>query len=277
MTGKLTIIPTPIGNLKDITLRALDALQEAELLLCEDTRHTQILLRHFELRVPLMSYHKFNERERTAEIIQKLRDGMHIGLVSDAGMPGISDPGEILIRSVIEAGVTVEVLPGPSAAITALVGSGLPTTPYLFLGFLSRENRVRNKQLERMAESQETVVFYESPARIRKTVAELLERLGNRNICIGRELTKIHEEYLRSDLSSLVNEPERMKEKGEMVVIVGPSGVKEIPEIDELLKKALEVQPLSKAVRAIAREYDLPKNELYERGLELMREESDGY
>lgn len=277
MTGKLLVIPTPIGNLKDITVRALEALQSVELLLCEDTRHTLVLLRHYEIQVPLLSYHKFNERERSASVIEKIAQGACIGLVSDAGMPGISDPGEILIKDVIEAGYEVEVLPGPSAAITGLVGSGLIEMPFTFFGFLSRDNRARKKQWELIREANGTLVFYESPKRVRKTIALLKEELGNRTVCIARELTKIHEEYLRSDLATLASDPELIKEKGEIVVIIGPKTKEEAVSAEKELRKALLTMSLSAAVKDVAKRLSIPRNELYELGLSLTgKEDRDG-
>lgn len=275
MTGKLTVIPTPIGNLRDITLRALDTLQAVDLLLCEDTRHTGKLLKEYEIRVPLLSYHKFNEQERVSDIAEEIRAGGWIGLVSDAGIPGISDPGEILIREVIRRGLAVEVLPGANAALTALVGSGLPMSPFLYLGFLSSDRRVSRKQWALLKEAQMTVVLYESPRRIRKTVGRLYEELGNRDIAIGRELSKLHEEYIRADLKTLAKAPERITEKGEMVLLIGGADAPKAEDPEPLLKEALAELPLSAAVKKVAKESGLPRNELYAAAVQ-MKEAEDG-
>ncbi len=276
MTGKLLIIPTPIGNLKDLTFRALEALQSVDLLLCEDTRHTGKLLQHYDVQVPMLSYHKFNEKERTETIARRIETGERVGLVSDAGMPGISDPGEILIREVIARDLPVEVLPGASALLTALVGSGLPLSSFLFIGFLSGDKRVRKQQWEKICHAKETVLVYESPKRMRKTIRQLYEALGPRRVTVGRELTKIYEEFIRSDLETLAGDPEQITEKGEMVLVIGPPE-KEVVVVDSraLLSDALEGMPLSAAVKQVAKETGLPRNELYETAIRI-KEEEDG-
>ncbi|MDI9502818.1 MAG: 16S rRNA (cytidine(1402)-2'-O)-methyltransferase [Bacillota bacterium] len=277
MKGKLIVIPTPIGNLGDLTFRALEALKTVDLLLCEDTRHTVKLLHHYGIRVPLMSYHKFNEKERTEQIARRMEKGEFIGLVSDAGMPGVSDPGEILIRELIRKELPVEVLPGASAVTTALVGSGLPIASFLFLGFLSGDKRARKEQWNRILTAKESVVLYESPRRIRKTVVQLYEALGDRPIAICRELTKLHEEYIRGNLSALAENPEQIPEKGEIVLIIGPSGrEEERADPKEALEEALRDMPLSQAVKAVAKETGLPRNELYETAVRMKEEETDG-
>lgn len=276
MSGRLTVIPTPIGNLADLTFRALDTLKTVDLLLCEDTRHTGKLLQHYAVQVPMLSYHKFNERERTEMIAAKIADGDHIGLVSDAGMPGISDPGELLIRALIEQGLPVEVLPGANAAVTALVGAGLPVAPFLFLGFLSGDKRARKRQWEKIKQSEDTLILYESPKRIRKTIARLYEELGNRSAAVCRELTKLHEETIRSDLGTLTEHPERIPEKGEFVLVIGPPTVPKAPvDATEPLKAALKTHPLSVAVKQVAQETGLPRNELYAMAV-AMKEGEDG-
>lgn len=192
--------------------------------------------------------------------------------MSDAGLPGISDPGEILIADVVAAGLPVEVLPGANAAITALVGSGLPVLPFLMIGFMSRDNRVRRQQWEQIANTTATIVLYESPKRIRKTLQQLYEKLGNRKISIGRELTKLHEEYIRGDLETLLASLDTIKEKGEMAVVIGPANEATKPSAEALLREALQDMPLSKAVRQVAKVHGIPKNELYTLGLSLTEE-----
>lgn len=272
MSGRLIVIPTPIGNLGDLSPRAEEALQSVDLLLCEDTRHTGRLLQRLEIRVPLASYHRFNEAERTRQVRTQLREGKIVGLVSDAGTPGFSDPGERIIAAVVADGLPVDVLPGPNAALTALVGSGLPALPCLMIGFLSREGNEAERQWEEMAKSKATIVLYESPKRIHETVARLHEVLGDRRAVIARELTKLHEEYIRGKLSDWVEDPDRIPTLGEMVLVVAPGEEAPLHDARALLEEALQTMPLSRAVRKLSALYDLPKNELYTLGLALEEE-----
>ena len=271
MTGTLYGIPTPIGNKKDMTQRAKETLSTLDLLLCEDTRHTGALLKDYEIQVPLMSYHKFNEMERIDQIMARIAKGEKIGLVSDAGLPGISDPGERIIAHARKEGVSVEVLPGPSAGITALVGSGIQTAPHLMHGFLSKDNGERKKQVE-LLQLPITHILYESPKRVRKTVRFLYETLGNRPVCLCRELTKIHEEYLLSTLEDLLNDTEQIKEKGEYVIIIGPVEEEREVDVERALRDAMERLSLSAAVKEVSKTLGLPKNEVYEQALTLKGE-----
>jgi 16S rRNA (cytidine1402-2'-O)-methyltransferase len=216
--NKLYIVPTPIGNLKDITLRALEILKEVDYIICEDTRRTNILLNHYDIKnKKLISYFAPKEDQKIPfllEIIKKYKSA----LVVDAGMPGISDPGYKLIKACLENNLEIEVLPGPSAFLTALVGSGLPTDKFLFLGFLPKKGL--KKYLERIKELDVTIIFYESPKRLEKTLKTIYEVLGNYKIAIAREISKIYEEYLRGDLKEIISRLKDKKLKGEITVIL---------------------------------------------------------
>jgi 16S rRNA (cytidine1402-2'-O)-methyltransferase len=218
-TGKLYLVPTPLGNLEDITLRALRVLQEADLVLCEDTRRAAILFQRHGLTTPRESYHDFNEAQRTPGIIERLRNGQVIAQISEAGTPGISDPGFYLVRAAVEAGIAIEVLPGACAAIVALAGSGLPCDRFIFEGFLPAK-KGRQTRLESLKDDPRTLVFYEAPHRIKRTIADLLEALGDRRAAWGRELTKVYEEYRRGRLSELLPELETKAPRGEYTLVV---------------------------------------------------------
>ena len=218
--GTLYIVSTPIGNLEDITLRALRILKEADLIAAEDTRHTGLLLRHFSIRTPLTSYFEGNEMKKREFILSKLRQGDWIALVSDAGTPGISDPGYRLIRLAIENEIPVIPIPGPSAVITALSVSGLPTDAFLFKGFLPNKSKKRRDLLSQLEEARETLIFYESPHRIYETLMDILEILGDREIVFTRELTKIYEEVLRGKVSEIRTQIGEKKLKGEITLII---------------------------------------------------------
>ena len=218
--GTLFIVGTPIGNLEDITLRALRVLREADLVAAEDTRRTGLLLAHYSLHKPLVSYHEFNEAKRTAELLQKLQNGLSIALVTDAGMPTLSDPGLRLIRAALGAGIRIEVIPGPSALTAALAGSGLAAERFLFYGFLPHKSSQRRKVLASVAPLPHAVAFFESPYRLKKSLAEMLDILGDRHVIVARELTKKFEEFLRGPISSVLKSLENRTVKGEITMIV---------------------------------------------------------
>ncbi|MDR1304526.1 MAG: 16S rRNA (cytidine(1402)-2'-O)-methyltransferase [Verrucomicrobiales bacterium] len=197
MSGKLYVVATPIGNLEDLTLRALRVLKEARLIAAEDTRHTGLLLKHFAITTPQVSYHKFNEAQRLGEFTQRLADGENIALVSDAGMPGVSDPGERLIRECLARGIAVEVIPGPSAVLHALVASGLKITPFYFGGFLPVKGGARRKELAAAGARASTSIYFESPYRIMRTLEDCAAVLPDSLVCVARELTKKFEEVKR--------------------------------------------------------------------------------
>jgi 16S rRNA (cytidine1402-2'-O)-methyltransferase len=219
--SKLFLVPTPIGNLKDITYRAVEILGSVDLILAEDTRQTRKLLSHFNISTPLQSHHMYNEHKSTESICSKILGGQTIALVSDAGTPGISDPGFLLVRTCVEKDIPVETLPGPTALIPALVNSGLPCDRFCFEGFLPPK-KGKNKRLTALEKETRTMVFYESPYRLVKTLDELAIHLGSeRNACVSRELSKIYEENIRGSLSFLSQYYTEKPPKGEIVIVVG--------------------------------------------------------
>ena len=267
--AKLYVCPTPIGNLEDITLRTIRTLEEVDYIAAEDTRHTIKLLTHLNIKKPLISLHEHNEAFKSRELIELITSGHDVALVSDAGMPGISDPGEKLIKQCIESEVAVVTLPGPSAFITALVNSGLDTSRFTFIGFLDRNNKTRKETIEALKARQETLIFYEAPHRIEKTISELFEVLGDRKIVIARELTKKYEQYIRTSLKSLSEDFSMLEHRGEMVIIL-EGAIEEVePEINkeavEKRIKELLLQDLStkEVAKQIAIEYKIKKNDAY--------------
>ncbi len=232
--GKLYIVPTPIGNLDDMTLRALKVLKEASIILCEDTRTSGALLKHFNIRVPLWSHHKFNEHKTVETVAERIAAGQNVALISDAGTPGISDPGFLLVRTCIEQQLEVECLPGATAFIPALVVSGLPCDRFLFEGFLPQK-KGRTKRIAALANEARTIVFYESPFRLVKLLEQLAEAMGdNRRASVSRELSKLFEETQRGTLIELIGVFSKRTVKGEVVVVVeGFSSIKGLSAEDE--------------------------------------------
>ena len=220
MEGRLSVCATPIGNLEDITLRVLKTLKEADLIAAEDTRQTIKLLNHFEIQTPMISYHKFNEQERTPQLIRLMKEGRHIALVSDAGTPGISDPGEVLIRACLDEGVPVTSLPGASAFVTAMTLSGLPMRRFAFEGFLPTDKKEREKVAERLKNETRPVLFYEAPHHLVDTLEFFQRQLGDRHAVTVRELTKKHEERREGTLSELLRQYEEEPPRGEFVIIL---------------------------------------------------------
>ena len=222
--SKLYLVPTPIGNLGDITLRAIEVLKEVDLVLAEDTRKSGFLLKHFQISKPVHSHHKFNEHRTIESLVQRLMGGTSIALVTDAGTPGISDPGFLLVRACIEQGVAVESLPGPTAFVPALVNSGLPCEKFVFEGFLPQK-KGRQKRLTELAAETRTMVLYESPYRLVKTLSQMAEHFGpDRKGSVSRELTKVHEETIRGTLEELALHYSQGTVKGEIVIVVEGSG-----------------------------------------------------
>jgi 16S rRNA (cytidine1402-2'-O)-methyltransferase len=219
MPGTLYIVSTPIGNLNDITFRAVEVLKQVDLIACEDTRRTKILLEKFGLAKNLISYYNYNERQRAEEIIRELKSGKNVALVSDSGTPGISDPGFVLIKRAIEENITVIPIPGPSAFVCALVGSGLPMDEFVFVGFLPHK-KGRKTKLKKLSEEERTIILYESPHRLIKTLNEILEIFGDREIAVAKELTKIHEEFFRGKISEVLKKLTPDKIKGEFVIVI---------------------------------------------------------
>jgi 16S rRNA (cytidine1402-2'-O)-methyltransferase len=232
MSGRLVVCPTPIGNLEDITLRVLSALREADVVACEDTRRTRVLLDRYGVKARLVSYHEHNEQSRAAELVGKMREGEVVALVSDSGMPLVSDPGYLLVRACVAAGLPVEVLPGPSAAITALVASGLPADEWHFHGFLPRKKGELREVLaggSRGAGHASTLVAFESPRRLPATLAVLAELDPDREVAVCRELTKMHEEIVRGTAAELAARYADAPPKGEIVLVLAPPGVSSDP------------------------------------------------
>ena len=273
MPGILYIVPTPIGNLEDITLRALRVLKEVELIAAEDTRHTQHLLAHFGIRTVLTSYHDHNERGKARTLVQRLKSGASIALVSDAGTPAISDPGYRIVVDAIQAGIQVVPLPGASALTTALSASGLPTDGFLFEGFLPARSQERRTKLQSLRGEVATLVFYEAPHRLLEALAEMLKIFGDREIAVARELTKVHEEFRRGKLSEVVRALADRDIKGEIVIMVhGTSG--EAPVSDEELHGTIrQLAGTGMGVKEIAEllgeRYGLAKKEVYKLALDL--------
>lgn len=225
MSGKLYLVPTPIGNLEDITYRALRILKEADLILAEDTRTTSVLLQHYGIENRLQSHHQFNEHQSLERVISMLKNGTVIALVSDAGTPGVSDPGYLLIRECVREGIPAECLPGPTAFIPALVNSGIPSDRFIFEGFLPHK-KGRQTRLQQIASEEKTMIFYESPFRLLKTLEQLCTVLGkDRYACVSRELTKVFEENARGTLEELISHFSNKKIKGEIVIIVAGAGL----------------------------------------------------
>jgi 16S rRNA (cytidine1402-2'-O)-methyltransferase len=222
--SKLYLVPTPIGNLGDITLRAIEVLKEVDLVLAEDTRKTGILLKYFQISKPVQSHHKFNEHRTLESIVQRLMGGTSIALVTDAGTPGISDPGFLLVRACLEQGIQVESLPGATAFVPALINSGLPCDRFVFEGFLPQK-KGRQKRLTELSHETRTMVLYESPHRLVKTLLQLAEHFGpERKASVSRELTKLHEENARGTLQALAEHFSKGTVKGEIVIVVEGSG-----------------------------------------------------
>ena len=269
----LYVVATPIGNLEDITLRALRVLREADLIACEDTRHTRKLLSHYQIDTPAVSYHEHNERERSAELVARMQRGSTIALVSDAGTPLVSDPGFRLVQEAIRQGIDVISLPGPSAFLTALAASGLPANDFLFAGFLPPKQTARRERLRRLAALPTTLIFYEAPHRIRQALADAHDLLGNRPCVLARELTKLHEEFLRGPLAEVKERVEAGPVKGEIVLLFGPppAGEAEAPPTDASVTILAAVREMMRAegvdqksaLKRVARSRGLAKSEAY--------------
>ena len=271
MSGKLYLVATPIGNLEDITLRALRILKEVDLIAAEDTRTTLKLLNHFEINKPLISYHRHNEEIKKDVLIEKLKNGENIAIVTDAGTPGISDPGEVIVKEAIENNIEIVPIPGACAAINALICSGLDTKEFSFIGFLPLNKKLRKEKLNEIEKETKTLIIYEAPHKLNDTLKDLKNILNNRKIVLARELTKIHEEFIRgkiSDIIKTIGEP-----KGEFVILVEGNSISkknvDIMNLNELSLeehyKHYETQGFEKKeiIKKIAKDRNLPKNEIY--------------
>ncbi len=277
--GTLYMVSTPVGNLEDLSPRASRVLGEVDTILAEDTRRTRKLLHHFELTTPLLSLYAHNEEARTEEVLSRLREGKALALVSDAGTPLVSDPGERLVRKAIDGGHAVVPIPGPSAVLHALVGSGLPTTPFSFLGFVPRKGSDRKTFLDRVRSSRETVVLFEAPGRTPALLRDLAARCGaERRAAVARELTKLHEEFQRGTLSELARYYGDEPPRGEVTVVVAPAAVglsdaAGLRAEGEALARSLLERGLSpsRAAREVASVLEIPRNVAYDWLLELSR------
>ena len=272
MKGTLYLVATPIGNLEDITIRALNVLKSVDIIAAEDTRHTLGLLNHFEISKPLISYYKQTEKARSEVLISKLLEGKNIAVVSDAGTPGISDPGEEIVRQAIENNIKIEPIPGACALINAIIASGMSTREFEFIGFLSTNKKERVEKLEQIKYDTKTLVFYEAPHKLKNTLETMLEVFGDRKVVVARELTKIHEEFIRGNLSTVLEQ--LVDIKGEFVIIIeGNSISKKDLEINELNSKSLEEHykyyekkglEKKEIIKRIAKDRNTSKNEIYQ-------------
>lgn len=270
MKGKLYIVATPIGNLEDITYRAIKVLSEVDIIAAEDTRHTLKLLNHYNISKPMISYYKETEKVKSKILLEKLNEGKNIAVVSDAGTPGISDPGEEVIRTAINDNIEIIPIPGACAAINALICSGFDTSKFLFIGFLPAKVSDKKRRLEEIKNETCTMIFYEAPHKIEDTLHIMLEILGDRQISIGRELTKVHEEFIRGRISEVL---ENLNARGEYVLIVeGAKKNEEEVQIEERNKMSLEEHynfyknkgyNKKEIIKKIAQERSVPKNEIY--------------
>ena len=265
MSGKLYLIPTPIGNLKDITLRALETLKSVDVIACEDTRQSLKLLNHFGIKKILISYHKHNENGKSEEIIKRLLEGENIAMISDAGTPGISDPGAVIVKKCIDEDIEFEVYPGAK---------------FIFVGFLSRENKERKETMESLVDRKETIILYEAPHRIQSTLSFIKEKLGNRKIAVCKELTKLHETILRGTVEEGIEYYEENSPRGEYVIVISGKSNEEIVEekrakwesltIEEHIKKLIdEGKSKKEAIKIVAKERGIHKSEVYKYSLNI--------
>ncbi len=273
--GQLYLCSTPIGNLEDITLRVLRILKEVDIIAAEDTRHTKKLLTHYDIHTPVTSYHEHNEREKGLKLISEIQYGKNVALVSDAGTPGVSDPGYELVVLAIKEGIKVVPCPGASASLAALAASGLPTDRFVFEGFLPRSGKDRDKALKRVLSEERTVIFYESPYRIIKTLQELLDYGGDRNVVVTRELTKVYEQFIRGTVSDALVYFETKKPKGEFTVLI--EGRREdrkivLPDKDGISAQVEELitQGIDKksAIKQVSQTLGISKRQVYSAVLE---------
>ena len=271
MTGKLFLVATPIGNLEDITFRAINILKEVDIIAAEDTRHTLKLLNHYEISKPLISYHRHNEEVKSDILINKLLEGNNIAIVTDAGTPGISDPGEEVVKEAIKNNIEVIPIPGACALVNALIVSGLNTKEFLFLGFLPFNKKNRDNALNKIKKANSTVILYEAPHKLIKTLQDLLKNVGDINCVLAKEITKIHEEFIRGNISNLL---EQIQEpKGEYVILLDLNNLEnENDSEDEISQKTVEeqykiyeAQGMNKKeiIKQIAKNKNVPKNEIY--------------
>ena len=273
MQGTLYLVATPIGNLQDITLRALETLRQADIIACEDTRHTRKLLNHYGISGRVISYHEHNESERAAKLVSMLKDGSSVAIVSDAGTPAISDPGYRLVVEAVRGGIQVVPVPGPSAFAAVLSASGLPTDRFVFEGFLPSKKQERDTRLRGLRSESRTLVFYEAPHRLKESLIEMRRIFGDRQIVIAREVSKVHEEFLRGTIAAMVSQLAEREVKGEVTIIVHgaadqtPVSEEELKmEIRRLADQGLGVKQISDL---LGERYQLAKRDVYQLALKL--------
>ena len=268
--GTLYLVATPIGNLEDITLRALRVLKESSVIACEDTRHTQKLLNHYGIQNRLISYHEHNENSRATELVAEMENGASVALVTDAGTPVISDPGFRLVSLCVERGIPIVPIPGPSSALAALSASGLPAGQFLFVGFLPARQGERRRALSALATCPSTLILFEAPHRIAKTLSDAVEILGPRQAALGREITKLHEEFLRGTMAELAKQLKQSSLRGEMTLVIAPptqssaaipKGLTLRARVEHLISE--ENLGHKAALKHAAREFNLPRREAY--------------
>ncbi|MGQ7374257.1 16S rRNA (cytidine(1402)-2'-O)-methyltransferase [Streptococcus suis] len=268
--GSLYLVPTPIGNLQDMTFRAVQTLKEVDVIAAEDTRNTGLLLKHFEIDTRQTSFHEYNAHEKIPVLIDWLKSGLSIAQVSDAGLPSISDPGHDLVRAAIEESIPVVALPGASAGITALIASGLAPQPHIFYGFLPRKAGQQKDFFQEKRSYPETQIFYESPYRVADTLENMLSVYGDRQVTVVRELTKLYEEYQRGTISEVLDYLKDNPLKGECLLIVAGVGEEELPSVEDVdLKAEVEMEIASgrkpnQAIKEVAKRYQLKKQEVYD-------------
>ncbi len=265
--GTIYLVATPIGNLDDITFRAIEVLKSVDLIAAEDTRQSLKLLNHFEISKPLISYHRHNEDVRSEVLINKVKDGQSIAIITDAGTPGISDPGEEIVKEAIKQGINIVPIPGACALINALICSGLDTKEFTFYGFLPLNKKLRKAKIEDIKNEEKTVIIYEAPHRIMETLSEFKKELGDRNVVLAKELTKIHEEFIRGTISEVM---EKVNPKGEFILMIQGEKVEKENELNNLTLEEhytyYERQGLDKKeiIKKIAKDRNVSKNEIYQ-------------
>lgn len=273
--GKLYLVATPIGNLDDITLRAIKTLQGVDIIAAEDTRHSLKLLNHLDISKPLISYHRHNEEIKTKELIEKLKGGQNIALITDAGTPGISDPGEEIVKESIKNKIDIIPIPGACAAINALITSGLNTKQFSFYGFLSLNKKLRECEFEDIKNQNKTIILYEAPHRLKETLKEIEKRFGNIYIVVAKEITKIHETFFRGYISTILEEFQEQDIKGEYIIMF--ENKKEVDNMQSIEKQPIEKQyeyyknnnmEKKEIIKQIAKNMKVPKDDIYKRFIE---------
>ncbi|HHU32372.1 MAG TPA: 16S rRNA (cytidine(1402)-2'-O)-methyltransferase [Clostridia bacterium] len=279
-SGCLYLVATPIGNLEDITFRAIKVLQEVDLIAAEDTRHTRKLLSHYDIHTPLTSYHKYNELSKGEELLAKIGQGLKVALVSDAGMPGISDPGYELVVKAREMGLSVVPIPGATAALSALVVSGLPTSRFVFEGFLPRKGKERKAILEELKNEKRTVIIYEAPHRLVNTLEDLHQILGDRKLVLAREITKKYEEFIQGTITSMLEHYKNAEPKGEFTIVLAPdeskTDISEEPTLEQAIEEVWHLVEAGTdrkiAIKEVAKNFGFPKREVYNAMLKVKTE-----